>query len=78
MMETQLVGKMDVLFVCRNHYFGLVSRGKVKDFYVFRLATCQMVGCASISYRKVLVGDGQAQARQVFIKPDGSLYEEGC
>ena len=64
------------IFVCLDHYRILVRKGKVNDYLQDRMHFCQMAFCNKPSYRRVLVGFGSAQTKEVSILPDGSLYEE--
>ena len=65
----------DILYVCKKHYYLLVSRGKVNDFLPSSEGRCMMMGCRNQVFRRILIGK-TGRAKEVYIRKDGSLYEE--
>ena len=64
------------LYVCRNHYLGLVSKDRVVDFLPDGLHHCQMVGCRFSSFREVLIGaPGSRKTRYVSLSANGEIME---
>lgn len=66
------------VYVCEQHYYVEVVKGKVRDYvpvYSSDGLQCFFKGCVEPVYRKILAGDGLDQKKKVFVFGDRVVEE---